>query len=103
MSVHETLRTAIRGTRCVAMMAEHKRREVCPHELGYKDKRLKVLVYQYSGDSASGLAHDGAWRSFFVDDIWWTELTAGPWHSSPDYTIKAETSFDYIECQARPS
>lgn len=84
------------------MMAERRRREVCPHALGYKDKRLKVLVYQYSGGSASGLAGGGAWRCFFVDDILWTEITDGPWQSARDYIIKADTSFDYISCQAQP-
>ena len=102
MSVHETLKIAIRKRRCVVMMAGRRRREACPHALGYKDKRLRVLVYQYSGGSASGLANDGGWRCFFVDDVWWTEIADGPWHSSHDYIAKAETSFDYIECQAVP-
>jgi hypothetical protein len=102
ISVHETLKTAIRKRCCVVMMAEGRRREVCPHALGYKDKRLKLLVYQYSGASASGLANDGAWRCFFFDDIWWTEIASGPWHSSPDYVAKAETSFDHIECLVPP-
>jgi hypothetical protein len=73
-----------------------------PHVLGYKGKRLQVLVYQYAGDSVSGLADHGAWRLSFLDDIWSAELTDGAWHSSPDYVIEAETSFDYVECQARP-
>jgi hypothetical protein len=84
------------------MMAERRRREVCPHALGYKDHRRKVLVYQYSGASASGLAKDGAWRCFFLDDIRWTEIIDGAWCSSRDYVIKADTSFDYIECQVSP-
>lgn len=103
MSVHDTLATAIRARRCVLLVAEQRRRSVCPHVLGYKGKRRRVLVYQYSGDSASGLAGHGAWRLFFLDDITSAELTVGAWHSSPDYIIKAETSFDYVELQARPS
>ncbi len=103
MSVHDTLRTAILKQRCVVMLAERKRRNVCPHALGFKDKRPKVLVYQYSGDSASGLGSDGAWRCFFLDDIWWAEITDGPWHSSRAYVFKVEVSFDYIECQVKSS
>ena len=103
MTVNQTLTTAIRNRRCVVMMAERRRREGCPHALGYKDKRLKVLVYQYSGGSASGLANHGAWRCFFLDDIWWAEIADSAWHSGRDYIAKAESSFDYIECQVRPS
>lgn len=102
MSVHETLKSAIRNRRCVLMMAEQRRREVCPHALGYKDKRLKVLAYQYAGGSASGLANDGGWRCFVLDDVWWAEIIDGTWHSSRDYIVKAETSFDYVECQVLP-
>ena len=93
---------AIRGRHAVVMMAERRRREVCPHALGLKNDRRKVLVYQFAGASASGLAHDGAWRSFFLDDIWWVEIADGPWHSSRDFIVKAEASFDSIECQAQP-
>jgi hypothetical protein len=103
MSIHDTLATAIRTRRCVLLVAERRRRRVCPHALGYKGKHCKVLVYQFDGDSASGLARAGAWRSFHLDDVTSAELTAGPWHSSPDFIIKAETSFDRIECQATPS
>ena len=67
MSVNATLRTAIRCQRPVEMLtAAGRLRQVCPHALGHKDHRLKVLVFQFFGESASGLPSRGAWRSFFL-------------------------------------
>jgi hypothetical protein len=104
LSVQETLKTAIWSRRCVVMFAEWRRRDVCPHALGYQGQRLKVLVYQYSGGSALGLAQDGGWRCFSLDDIAWAEIIEGGWRTSPDYLIKAESIFKTIKYQvsARP-
>ena len=42
MSVHATLKTAVRKRSCVVVMAEGRRREVCPHAFGY-GKDLAVI------------------------------------------------------------
>jgi hypothetical protein len=102
MSVHAILKSAILGRRCVMLRGEGLRRKLCPHALGFKNKRLKLLAFQYGGDSASGLPASGGWRSFLVDGIEWAELTDGAWRSSDDYLAKLETTFDRVECQARP-
>ena len=103
MSVHNVLRTAILTRRCVLVRAEGLRRKLCPHALGSKDYRLKLLAFQYEGGSASGLSTSGGWRTFNLADIQWAEIIEDPtWHSSNDYLAKLETSFDAIECQARP-
>jgi predicted DNA-binding transcriptional regulator YafY len=79
-SVNATLRTAIRCQRPVEMLtAAGRLRQVCPHALGHKDYRLKVLVFQFFGESASGLPSRGAWRSFFLDEIEWAKIIDGPW------------------------
>ena len=52
MSVHETLKTAIWCRRPVELLTAGCLRQVCPHALGYKHGRLKVLVFQFSGESA---------------------------------------------------
>lgn len=102
MPVHDTLKAAILHRRCVKLQAQGSRRELCPHALGYKDKRAKVLAFQYGGGSASGLPVGGGWRTFFVDDIEWADVAEGAWRSGDDYLFKLETNFDYIEVQARP-
>jgi len=103
MSVVSTLRAAIRRRRPVEMLTPAGRlRQACPHALGHKDYRLKVLVFQFSGESASSLPSDGAWRSFFLDEIASVKIIDGPWRSGRNSIAKIETSFDHIDCAARP-
>jgi hypothetical protein len=84
------------------MLTAGRSRQVCPHALGHKDSRLKVLVFQFSGESASGLPSDGAWRSFFLDDIAWAKIIDGPWRSDQNQVAKIEASFDRIDLEVRP-
>jgi hypothetical protein len=102
MSVQEILKTAIWCKHPVEMLTEGRLRQVCPHALGYKDSRLKVLVFQFSGESASVLPAGGAWRSFFLDDIEWAKIVDGPWRSDRNQVAKIEASFDHIDLEIRP-
>jgi hypothetical protein len=96
------IKSAVEQHRCVEIEVAGAKRAVCPHALGHKDGKRRVLVYQFGGPSASGLAHAGAWRSFALDEITAAHIIAGGWHSQHDFIAKVETWFDHIECQARP-
>ena len=102
MSVHEILKTAIWCRHPVEMLAAGCLRQVCPHALGHQDCRLKVLVFQFSGESASVLPSGGAWRSFFLDDIAWVKIIDGPWRSDRNQVAKIEASFDHVDWEVRP-
>jgi hypothetical protein len=84
------------------LTAAGRLRQVCPHALGHKDYRLKVLVFQFVGESASGLPSSGAWRSFFLDEIEWAKIIDGPWRSDRNQVAKIETSFDHVDLEVRP-
>lgn len=101
MSVHAILKTAIQCRRPVEMLTAGRLRQVCPHALGHKDYRLKVLAFQFFGESASVLPSGGAWRSFFLDDIAWVKIIDGAWWSDRNQVAKIEASFDHIECEVR--
>jgi predicted DNA-binding transcriptional regulator YafY len=100
--VPDILRTAIRQRRCVSIAVDGLRRKVCPHAIGFKDNRVKLLAFQYSGESASGLPIGGGWRVFNLDDVHSAEFLDGPWHSEHDYVIKLETSFEFVRCSVSP-
>ena len=102
MLVDGILKTAIQCRRPVEMLTAGRLRQVCPHALGHKDYRLKVLVFQFFGESASGLPSRGAWRSFFLDDIAWAKIIDGPWRSGLNPVAKIETSFDHVDLEVRP-
>ena len=90
---------AVSRQRCVVIFAARRRRSVAPHAIGVKNGRLKLLAFQYSGGSVSGLAKDGGWRTFLLDEIFSAEIVNDAWHSAPDYLIKLETSFDTVQSQ----
>ena len=102
MPTFKVLKTAIQNRRCVMLVAQHWRRTLCPHAIGYKNNQLKVLAYQYGGGSASGLPKAGGWRTFVVDEILRAEIIEGPWRTSDDYLVKLETTFDRVEHRVRP-
>ena len=59
-------------------------------------------MFQFFGESASGLPSRGAWRSFFLDEIEWAKIIDGPWLSDRNQVAKIETSFDHIDLEVRP-
>lgn len=60
-------------------------RVVCPHILGWKNGRAKVLAYQTAGTTSAGNLPDDArqrWRSLFVDEIDDPRPAEGPWETA---------------------
>jgi hypothetical protein len=97
MSVSETLKRAITRKECVRVVAEGRARDICPHALGFKDGRPRLLAFQYQGGSASGLAAGGQWRAFFIGDIASATIIDGAWQSGANFVAKAEACLDRIE------
>jgi hypothetical protein len=65
-------------------------RTVCPHVLGWKNRRAIVLVYQTAGATSHGpLPHNPTqrWRSFFVEDIEAVALSDLPWETAENYSL----------------
>ena len=54
--IYRLIWTAVRGRHAVAAVYKQRRRLLCPHRLGRnKQGQLRVLCYQYGGESESGL------------------------------------------------
>jgi hypothetical protein len=97
MSVQETLRRAISLKECVRIRVNGAPRLICPHALGLKDGRPRVLAFQYEGASVSGLAAGGQWRAFFVHDLQDAVIVAGAWQTAHNFVAKSEACLDRIE------
>lgn len=85
----ETLQRALRERRAVRARYHGHDRLLCPHALGWKHGRAKVLVYQADGTTSSGTLppdHRQRWRSMFVDDIQEPTITGDPWQTADNYT-----------------
>jgi hypothetical protein len=99
MSVYDTLRSAITYKRCVRVFAQGRSRDICPHALGMKDGKARLLAFQYEGGSVSGLAPGGQWRAFFLHEIADAKIIDGAWQGAHNVVAKIEACLDRVEHQ----
>jgi len=80
-------------------------RLLCPHLLGWKNGRPKVLAYQAGGTTSSGELsprRQQHWRSLFVDEIEdAVTVPSHPWHSADNYSSQSNC-VDEIALQITP-
>ena len=99
MTTYDVLKSAILQRRCVSLVAQRWKRDVCPHALGRKGEHLVLLAFQYGVGSTSGLSKRGGWRTFFIDEIVCAKIVDGDWRTLNDYLAKLETTLDHVECR----
>lgn len=83
------LEQALTGQRRVRVRYNGHERTICPHVLGWKNNRPKVLAYQIDGTTTDGpLPTDPArrWRAMFITDIEDAAIVDGAWQTGPNYT-----------------
>lgn len=79
------LHEALVGRRALRAEYHGRLRVLCPHVLGWKNGRAKVLVYQTAVTAPSGGHDSSGWRSLFVDEVEMPTITDDRWHSPADY------------------
>lgn len=97
-SAYLALREAMELRQQVVCLYQDRLREVCPHTLGYRAGREKVLTFQFAGDSSRGLPPGGEWRCMFVDQITVLETKDGEWHSA-DSHLRPQTCVEEIDLE----
>ena len=88
-STYELLADAIRNKKNVHASYKGYYREMCPHVVGYKNGRQNGLLYQFAGESSSGLESVGSpknWRCVPVEELTQVEIVDGPWHTAPNHS-----------------
>jgi hypothetical protein len=79
-------------------MYKDRPRLFCPHRLGRNGaKQLRVLCYQYGGESESGLAPIGSpdnWRCIVLEKLRNVELLDGSWKTAPNHSRPATCVVD---------
>jgi hypothetical protein len=79
------------------------RREMCPHILGYKGGREHCLLYQFAGQSKSGLGPPGSlknWRCVFVDELRNVATRIGAWHTA-SYQEQRQTCVEEVVAEVK--
>jgi hypothetical protein len=80
------LHAALVARRAVRACYHDQLRVLCPHALGWKNGRPKVLVYQRAILNETTNHDPTGWRSLFVDEISHAVLSDDRWQSAPNYT-----------------
>lgn len=79
------LEKAIGHQRPIQATYHGRTRLLCPHALGWKNGRAKVLAYQPT-DPATPSDPRQQWRSMFVEEIHDAVLTHDTWATADNYT-----------------
>ena len=89
-SLYRMVYAAIKDRRPIWAVYHGLPRLFCPHRLGRnKEGRLRVLCYQYGGESESGLQPPGSaanWRCVVLEQLSEVELLEGPWQTAPNHS-----------------
>jgi len=97
-AVYRAVYGAIRNRRPIAALYKELPRLFCPHRLGRNNKgQLRVLCYQYGGESESGLGPPGSsdnWRCISLDKLSAIEPLEGPWRTAPNHSRPASCIVD---------
>ncbi len=95
----ELIKQAIADRKLISAVYHERRRELCPHVLGWKAEREHALFFQVGGDSAKGLAFDGSWRCLNLDELTQVEIRDGEFRTGPGYYDSLQNCVDKIEAQ----
>jgi len=89
---------AVANKRSMAATYLDRPRLLCPHRLGRnRAGRLRVLCYQYGGESESGLEPIGSpanWRCIVLEKLRAVELLDDSWKSAPNHSRPATCVVD---------
>jgi hypothetical protein len=100
--IYELVWTAVANKKPIAAIYQGRDRLFCPHRLGRnREGQLRVLCYQYGGESQSGLRPVGSpanWRCVALEKLSRVKLVEGAWRTAPNHSRPAscvtETDID---------
>jgi hypothetical protein len=91
--IYRLIWTAVASKQPVSAIYKDLPRLFCPHRLGRnRAKQLRVLCYQYGGESENGLAPIGSpenWRCVALEKLRKVELREGSWKTAPNHSRPA--------------
>ena len=86
--IYQVLWTAVQNKQPISAIYENRPRLLCPHQLGRNYRgELRVLCYQFGGDSRTGLQPSESadnWRCIMVEKLRQVRLVDGEWRTAPN-------------------
>ena len=101
MDAYTTLAEAITSKQQVTARYHDRDRVFSPHALGSKRGAAHVLVYQYAGESESGLPPDGGWRCLDLEELSGIRLEPGAWRTAEN-VFNPQSCLDEVDVVADP-
>jgi hypothetical protein len=77
-------------------------RELCPVILGHTNGQEVALVYQFGGQSKSGLPPRGQWKCLSLSKVSNILLRDGPWHTGSGHN-KAQHCVQEVDLDVNPT
>jgi len=77
-------------------------RELCAIVLGHTKGQEVALVYQFDGESKSGLPPGGQWKCLHLIKVSDVKLRDGPWHAGSSHK-RAQTCVEIVDLDVNPS
>jgi hypothetical protein len=105
--IYRLVWTAIASKQPIGAIYKDRPRLFCPHRLGRnRAKQLRVLCYQFGGESESGLAPVGSpdnWRCVALEKLRKVELVEDSWKTAPNHSRPASCVIDAdIDAEDQP-
>ena len=86
------LSAAIRDKQCLTGLYDGTVRHFAPHALGAtSDGTPAVFVFQYAGETTTGLPSGGEWRCFLLDRLSHLRGNEHRWRSRSNYSLKRQS------------
>ncbi|HET7413717.1 MAG TPA: hypothetical protein VFJ18_13760, partial [Pararhizobium sp.] len=82
---YELFVQAMTGRKQILCLYDGLPRALCPIVLGHSGGEERALVYQFAGESSSGLPPGGDWKCLRLSKAHDVELRDGPWHSGSSH------------------
>ena len=96
--IYRLVWTAVANRQPIEAVYQERLRLFCPHRLGRnRAGRLRVLCYQYGGESQSGLEPVGSpanWRCVALEKLSRVKLLIGAWQTAPNHSRPASCVVD---------
>src|ERR1700735_1775811 len=88
--IYRLVRMPVVSKRPIRAIYHGRDRWFCPHRLGRnREGQIRVLCYQYGGESGSGLQAAGSpanWRCIALEKLNRVELVEGAWPTAPNHS-----------------
>jgi hypothetical protein len=96
--IYRLVWTAVANKQPIEAIYQGRLRLLCPHRLGRnREGGLRVLCYQYGGESQSGLQPVGSpanWRCIVLEKLSKVKLLGDRWRTAPNHSRPASCVAD---------